>query len=199
MDRAPLESLLAGVQGPLQRCLSGDNPGLRLLAGYLDTLFSLDQCDLALTTMHIQDLALHALGVGGDVQALVRERGVSAARQHVVLDHIHQHAAEPDLDPVRVAERLGMSVRYLHRLLEPTGRSFSEHLLGKRLERAVIMLRDPRFTDIKIATVAHKAGFPDISHFNRSFRHTFGDTPFGLRARAARRQGQPIGRSGTIQ
>jgi AraC-like DNA-binding protein len=186
MERAPLEPLLAGIDGPLQRCLPSNNPSLRLLAGYLETLFSLDHCDLALTTMHIQDLVLSALGVGGDVQALVRERGVSAARQRVVLDHIHQHASEPDLDAARVAERLGMSVRYLHRLLEPTGRSFSEHLLGKRLERAVIMLRDPRFTRVRISDIAEKAGFSDISHFNRSFRHAFGDTPFGLRARAAR-------------
>ena len=90
---------------------------------------------------------------------------------------------------MHVAERLGMSVRYLHRLLEPTGRSFSEHLLATRLERATAMLRDPRFTRVKIAAIAHKSGFSDISHFNRSFRHAFGDTPFGLRARAGRRRG----------
>jgi AraC-like DNA-binding protein len=188
MERAPLEPLLAGVPGPLQRCIPADNARLRLLAGYLATLFELDQCDLALTSMHLQDLALHALGVGGETQALVRERGVSAARQRVVLDHIAQHAGEPDLDPLRVAERLAMSPRYLHRLLEPTGRSVCEHLLGQRLERAAAMLRDPRFLRIKIAAIAQKAGFADISHFNRSFRHAFGDTPLGVRARAARRR-----------
>ena len=187
MDRAPLEPLLAGVQGPLQRCLPDNTPGLHLLDGYLRTLFSLDHCDLALTSMHLQDLVLSALGVGGDVQALVRERGVSAARQRVLLDHIAQHAGEPEMDPARVAERLGMSVRYLHRLLEPTGRSFSEHLLDQRLERATAMLRDPRFARVKIADIAGKAGFADISHFNRSFRHAFGDTPLGMRVRAARR------------
>jgi AraC-like DNA-binding protein len=100
---------------------------------------------------------------------------------------VRAHAGEPDLDPTRVAERLGMSVRYLRRLLEPTGRAFSEHLLGKRLERAAALLRDPRFTHVKISAVAQKAGFSDISHFNRSFRHAFGDTPFGLRTRAARK------------
>jgi len=187
MDRAPLEPLLAGVPGPLQRCLPDNTPGLCLLDGYLRTLFSLDQSDLALTSMHVQDLFLSALGVGGDVQALVRERGVSAARQRVLLDHIAQHAGEPGLDPAHVAQRLGMSVRYLHRLLEPTGRSFSEHLLGQRLERAAAMLRDPRFTRVRIADIAEKAGFADISHFNRSFRHAFGDTPLGMRVRAARR------------
>jgi transcriptional regulator GlxA family with amidase domain len=137
--------------------------------------------------MHIGDLVASALGVTGEAQALARERGVGAARQYTVLDHIAKHAAEPELDPACVAQRLGMSVRYLHRLLEPTGRSFSEHLLATRLERAAGMLRDPRFNRTKIADIAEKAGFADISHFNRSFRCKFGDTPLGMRVRTQRK------------
>ena len=41
MQRAPLEPLLASIPAPLQRCLQGDNSGLRLLDGYLEALFSL--------------------------------------------------------------------------------------------------------------------------------------------------------------
>jgi len=187
LERRVLEPLLAGVEGPLVRCLPRHNPALRLLTAYLDTLFTLDQgYDRALAAMHIGDLVASALGVTGEAQAMVRDRGVGAARQCAVLDHIAKHAAEPELDPARVAQRLGLSVRYLHRLLEPTGRSFSEHLLGQRLERAAAMLRDPRFARVKIATIAAQAGFADISHFNRSFRHAFGDTPLGMRVRTAR-------------
>jgi AraC-like DNA-binding protein len=190
LERKLLEPLLAGVEEPLLRCLPRRDPALRLLTGYLETLFAIEQdCDPVLVAMHLGDLALSTLGVTGDVRALARERGVSAARQRAVLDRIAHHAGEPDLDPARVAQRLGMSVRYLHRLLEPTGRSFSEHLVAQRLERAAAMLRDPSFTHVKISDVAGKAGFSDISHFNRSFRHAFGDTPFGLRVRAARRAG----------
>ena len=43
MDRAPLEPLLADISDPIQRCLPGDNPGIRLLEGYLGSLFSLEQ------------------------------------------------------------------------------------------------------------------------------------------------------------
>jgi transcriptional regulator GlxA family with amidase domain len=50
------------------------------------------------------------------------------------------------------------------------------------------MLRDPHFAHLKIAVVATDAGFSDISHFNRTFRRTFGDTPYGVRVRAARRR-----------
>jgi AraC-like DNA-binding protein len=186
LDRAPLEPLLGTIHQPLQRCIQDDCAAIRLLNGYLHALFSLDrECDPALATQHIGDLALNALGVTGDAQAMVRERGVRAARLQTVLARLAQDAAEPGLDPMRFAERMQMSVRYLHRLLEPTGRSFSEHLLGCRLERAAAMLRDPDCR-LRIAEIAGRAGFSDISHFNRSFRLAYGDTPYGVRVRAVR-------------
>lgn len=187
MERAPIEPLLATVDGPIQRCVGCDNPGIRLLQGYLSCLFALEKdCDLTLATLHVRDLVLYALGVRGDAQALVRERGVQAARQSAVVDAIALRAGEPDLDPASVAARLGMSLRYLHKLLEPTGRSFAQHLLRQRLDRAVEMLRHQECAHLKIAEVAARSGFRDISHFNRSFRHAFGDTPYGVRVRAAR-------------
>jgi AraC-like DNA-binding protein len=188
LERASLEPLLAGIAPPLQRCLPCDDPAVRLLDGYLGTLFALGRdCDPALATMHIRDLALNALGVRGDVQALVRERGVNAARQSAVLEAIRRRADEPGLDPAQVAQAMGVSVRYLHRLLEPTGRSFSQHLLEQRLQRAIERLRDPT-CHLGIADIARACGFADISHFNRSFRRAFGDTPYGVRVRAARRR-----------
>ena len=188
MERASLEPLLSGIAPPLQRCLPSDDPALRLLDGYVGTLFALERdCDPTLATLHLRDLALNALGVRGDVQALVRERGVHAARQTAVLDAIRRRAGEPGLDPAQVAQATGLSVRYLHRLLEPTGRSFSQHLLEQRLARASERLRDPTCR-LSIADIARSCGFADISHFNRSFRRAFGDTPYGVRVRAARQR-----------
>ena len=62
-----------------------------------------------------------------------------------------------------------MSPRYLHKLLEPTGRSFAQHLLQRRLDCAAAMLRDPECAQLKISEVAAQSGFADISHFNLSF------------------------------
>lgn len=187
IDRAPIEPLLAAVHDPIQRCVGSDNAGIRMLEGYLGSLFSLDRgVDPTLATLHIRDLALYALGVRGDTQALVRERGVQAARQNAVLSTIARRASEAGLDPAAVAAELGMSVRYLHKLLEPTGQSFAAHLLRRRLDRAAAMLRDPKCAPRKIGDIAAAAGFADISHFNRSFRRAFGDTPYGVRVRAAR-------------
>jgi AraC-like DNA-binding protein len=184
MDRAPLEPMLCGARLPLQGCLQGDNPGLRLLGGYLDALCDLNgACEPALVSQHIRDLSLYAFGVTGDAQAVVRERSVKQARLQSVLGLLAQAAADPRLDPAQFAERLNLSVRYLHRLLEPTGRSFSEHLLQLRLDRAATMLRDRSLAHLRIGQIATKSGFADISHFNRSFRQAFADTPKGFRAR----------------
>jgi AraC-like DNA-binding protein len=187
MDRAPLEPMLGGLPA-LQRCIP-ESPALRLLDGYLAALFGLDQAfDGTLASQHIRDLALNALGVTGDARALVRERGVAAGRLQVLLDRLSRDATEPGLDPARFAERIGVSVRYLHRLLEPTGRSFSEHLLGCRLEHAARLLGDPGSATLRIGDIAARVGFADLSHFSRSFRRHYGDTPYGWRARAAMRQ-----------
>jgi AraC-like DNA-binding protein len=83
-----------------------------------------------------------------------------------------------------VAARLGITVRYVHHLLEPTGRSFSEHLLDKRLARVVELLREAGQRHRKIADIAFKVGFKDLSYFNRMFRRKYGGTPSDMRPAA---------------
>jgi AraC-like DNA-binding protein len=187
MDRAPLEPYLARPQA-VQCCIPA-SPALQLLDGYLAALFGLDkQFDPTLASQHIRDLALSAIGVTADAQEVVRQRGVAAARLEVLLDRLSRDATEAGLDPTRFAERMGVSARYLHRLLEPTGRSFSEHLLTSRLTHAAAMLRDPRLSQMRIGEIAEKSGFRDLSHFSRSFRRHYGDTPHGWRVRGALRR-----------
>jgi AraC-like DNA-binding protein len=113
------------------------------------------------------------------------EAGPRRDRLQSILDAIVQQAADPDLDPARLAEPLGLSVRYLHRVLEQTGQTFSQHVLDQRLERAHRLLRDPRLAQSKISELALSAGFTDLSHFNRSYRRRFEETPSTTRANVA--------------
>jgi AraC-like DNA-binding protein len=76
---------------------------------------------------------------------------------------------------------LGVTPRYVHLLLEETGKSFTHHVLERRLERAAALLRDLRWHNRKIADVAAAAGFNDLSYFNRAFRRRFGATPSDVR------------------
>jgi len=191
LPREALRHLVRDIDQTVERHIAASNPALRLLVGYLATLFALDDItDPELAGVHIADLVASALGARQDAVATIEERGLRAARLRSVLDAIAQGAGETNLDPSRVAAQLGMSVRYLHRLLEESGRTFSEHLLERRLDRAHRLLRDPRLMDRKVSEIALEAGFSDLSHFNRSFRRRFGETPSQARAMAARRENE---------
>jgi AraC-like DNA-binding protein len=67
----------------------------------------------------------------------------------------------------------------------PHGKSFTEHLVEHRLERAFSMLSDRRYLHLAIIDIAFTVGFGDVSHFNRVFRRRFGETPSGVRAGAS--------------
>lgn len=111
---------------------------------------------------------------------------VRAVRRAAILAEIETYLHDPKLAPQAIAARLGITSRYLRKLLEETGKSFSEHLLEKRLERAASLLRDPQRRGARIADVAYACGFSDLSYFNRVFRRRFGLTPSAIRAAVLR-------------
>jgi AraC-like DNA-binding protein len=112
---------------------------------------------------------------------MAEQHGGQAARRAAMLQAIETSMADPALDAAKVATWLGITVRYVHHLLEPTGRSFSEHLLDKRLAQAVELLCDPTQSQRKIADIAFEVGFKDLSYFNRTFRRKYAGTPTELR------------------
>ena len=93
--------------------------------------------------------------------------------------------------PIGLGRLLGSPTRYLrtrshlndsdvNHLLEETRQTFSEHVVEHRLRRAWRLLADPNCR-LKVASIAFEAGFNDLSHFNRSFRRRFGETPTSVR------------------
>ena len=182
---APRGLELAGAR------LDKDAAALRLLFGYLGGTLDVDLMGggraAQLHDQHIIDLIALALGVEGDARELAERGGGRAVRRAAILRELENLAADPSLSAITVARRLGITPRYVHLLLEQTGRSFTQHVLEKRLEKAAALLRDQRQHGRRIADIALAAGFADLSHFNRAFRRRFGDTPSGFRAGPRRR------------
>jgi len=163
-------------------------PALRLLDGYLQSLTSLEEPpspELApIIGVHLLDLVAAALGPTAEAAEIVAKRGMKAARLRAILTEVARRFSDPDFDLDNVAGALGLSRRYVQQLLEETGKSFTEHLVERRLERAFAMLTDRRCLHLAIIDIAFAAGFGDVSHFNRMFRRRFGETPSGVRAAA---------------
>jgi AraC-like DNA-binding protein len=183
-----LRHMAPDIEQAIARPIRAADPALRLLIGYLEALFALDDiADPELAGIHLADLVGSALVERAEAPERTDDKGVREARLNAVLGAIAREAGDPDLDPARLAERLGISVRYLHRLLQTTGQTFSEHLGARRVERAYRLLRDPRLGLRKIGEIALEVGFNDLTHFNRTFRRRSGETPSAARVRAARK------------
>jgi AraC-like DNA-binding protein len=135
---------------------------------------------------HLVDLVALAIGAEGEAREIAEQRGARAARLAAIQRMISQQFGNPNLNAATIAVQLGVTPRYVHLLLEATGRSLTQHLLDRRLEQAAALLRDPRRQDWKITDIAWETGFTDLSHFNRAFRRRFGDTPSGVRGAAFR-------------
>jgi nicotinamidase-related amidase len=114
---------------------------------------------------------------GGQTPAGDGPPSAAAERRRVIFEEMVRRLAQPGLNATRLAAALGVTPRYLHRLLEPTGRSFSQHLLDRRLDLVAQRLADPQTWQAHIADLAYGAGFSDLSHFNRNFRRRFNVTP----------------------
>ena len=109
-------------------------------------------------------------------------------RLAAILLTIENQSNDPDLSAASVATLLKITPRYVHLLLEETGRSFTHHVLERRLKTAAALLRDPQWRDRKIADIAAESGFTDLSYFNRAFHRRYGATPSASREAAYRNE-----------
>lgn len=81
-----------------------------------------------------------------------------------------------------VATRMNMSESALSRFFKrASGQTFSETVRRLRLARACKLLQE---TDSLVASIAHAAGYQNLSNFNRQFLTEYGCTPQQFRKRA---------------
>jgi AraC-like DNA-binding protein len=189
LPRAILEARIADLDACNARRIPSNIEGVSLLISYVDALRLTEPTDPAfcdLVVSHVYDLVALLLGASGDERHLAQQRGARAARLAAVLREIERRSGDPGLSAIAIALLLGVTPRYVHLLLEETGKSFNHHVLERRLERAAALLRGPLWRDRKISDIAAEAGFTDLSHFNRAFRRRYGATPSDIRAAAAR-------------
>jgi AraC-like DNA-binding protein len=191
LPRSALAPLVSNVDDATMRLIPNDSEPLRLLVNYLrlvgdELVPSTPQLRRVVVT-HVHNLV--ALALCPD--RAIREgalSAVTAARLSVALDHIAANFREPELSVEMVARNLKISPRYLQRLLETAGTSFTVRVNELRLQRAFTLLTEAGDNARRVSDIALEVGFSDISHFNHLFRSRFGDTPSGVRAQGRRAQ-----------
>ena len=191
MIRAPVRALaplVDGLDGSYGRPIRADNAALRLLIRYIGILeetetLAMPEMRLQAVT-HIHDLMALAIGATRDAAEIIKSRGARAARLRAIKQDVASALAQPDLSVAAIAARHRIQPRWVQRLFETEGTTFTDYVLAQRLARAHRLLSDPRHADEKISVIAFNVGFGDLSYFNRAFRRRFGLAPSELRAAA---------------
>lgn len=93
--------------------------------------------------------------------------------------YLAEHYAMDDLTLYRVADEFRLSSGYLSTFFrEQTGMTFSEYLLGIRMERAKVLLET---THMPVGEIAEKVGYASANSFNRAFKKFYGVNPMQMR------------------
>jgi len=132
----------------------------------------------------VHDLVVLALGANREDADVPKSRRIGAARLRAAKIHAVENIGSRDISVGAVAAHIGVTQRYLQRLFERDGTTFSEFLLGRRLAGAYRMLCGPQSLQRQVSAIAYDVGFSDLSYFNRCFRRLYGATPTDIRKAA---------------
>lgn len=180
IPRAVLSPMLAGGHVPTVVHLPSATPMATLLRASLDATLA----QLPALSDELGDAVLHNLSglvaLAHNANEQGKETGrlaLQAARLVLLKRHIARHLAEPALGPASAAAALGISIRQVHLLFQPTPDSFAGYLLRRRLDACMATLCDPLNDHRSVTDIAFGWGFGSLSAFYRAFVAAFGMSP----------------------
>jgi AraC-like DNA-binding protein len=188
IDRGTRSLVLQLPAGQARRALPGarafvvgqDAPPARLLLGHLDAW-----AGIAGSLSPAAARAARAAGLelfrGLVADQVIDDEEFSAALAQAAMTCIDDRLADPDLDPAAIAKALHVSVRTLHRAFASQSATVMSYVQERRLDQARAELAS---SPVTVSEVAARWHFADSSHFSKSYRRRFGDSPAADRRRA---------------
>jgi len=152
-----------------------------LLASLAEALNDITAEQLRPVELSLTEFLTTCLAEAGELQShpspADRIAGVKADQLHQIFQRIEARLGSADLDPKRIAQEQGVSVRYLQKLFSMSGNTFSGYVRSRRLARCRADLISPLYADLSITEICYRWGFNASSHFSRAFREEFGQSP----------------------
>lgn len=189
LPRAALSQLVPNPDDIAGRLIGRDSHALRLFMAYAGALWDDPEAAVEpqasrLVVDHLCDLVALTVGARGEAAEFAAGRGVRAAKLKAVKSSIEERVGPSEFSIDDIAGEVKVSPRYIRKLLESEGYSFSRYVAERRLERARGMLTSPRHASLTVASIAYEVGFGDLSYFNRAFRRLYDRTPTDVRSAA---------------
>lgn len=118
--------------------------------------------------------SVHALVVAvNKIPKVQQNENIQDDRLMEILNYIQANYKDATLEGI--AEHFHLSEPYISKYVkEKSGKTFSEHVTNIRLKRAKSLLKHGSMT---IENIADAVGYPNVEHFNRTFKKKFDMTP----------------------
>jgi AraC-like DNA-binding protein len=190
MPSRVIEPLVADIGDCLARPIRRGIGALGLLtayAGILEDAAALENPQARrLAVSHFYDLVALTLGATREAAETAGLRGARAARLREIKTEVERNLDREGLSVAAIAAKHRLPVRYVQRLFQAEGVTFTEFVRERRLARAHRMLSDARLAARPIGVIAYEAGFANQAYFNRAFRSRYGAAPSDIRAQVRR-------------
>lgn len=187
MPRAVLRGLPVAAPELRARLISGNLVSLRALRSLAlsvleaDEQLDFEEADSLSSALLELAHVMFSKAIGERTPPAVGERALTTQ----ATEYIHQHLADTELTPERVAAALHISVRQLSNLMSGE-ESPAAYIRSSRLKAARRDLVSASSRADSIADIGARWGFGDATTFTRAFLRQYGERPSDTRAAAVR-------------
>lgn len=204
--RSAVRALIPEIDSFTSIAIPTDSGPAALFRAFFDELFRIaPQLDARAadrvvdTVPFVLATALGSIDVGDHVAP----NRTQAAHKQRVLRFIRENLQDPELNPAKIAQGVGLSSRYIYDLFADEPVALMRRVWRERLERCRNELTNPQMAETSIGEIAFNWGFSDTAHFSRVFRQQFGLTPrearsLGASAGVERASDQSAGGCGAV-
>jgi AraC-like DNA-binding protein len=146
----------------------------RLLQSIVDDIEELDDDHIRPIEVAVSEFAISTLA---EDSAMTSFDAAGAINFHRICQSIEAQLGDGDLSPQRIAEQHNLSTRYVQKLFQQAGTSFTQYLRRRRLEHCRSDLASWTHRNLSVSEICFGWGFNDAAHFSRSFRAHYGLPP----------------------
>ncbi|MEH2482692.1 acetamidase/formamidase/AraC-like DNA-binding protein [Nitrobacteraceae bacterium AZCC 2146] len=164
----------------------------QLLASVAQTIDTLETDDMRPVDLALSEFLVACLAEDPADAERIGATGIQAAVLHRICQKLESQLADPDLSLTQVAREEDLSPRYLQKLFQASGESFTNYLRHRRLERCRFDLESPQLSHLSISDIGFRWGFNDAGHFSRAFRDQFNVSPREFRHDAAQKLSESV-------
>lgn len=166
----------------IPRRIEASSAEAAILRSYILSLTGREVVTTPMRGEHLAEAAVALLAGSVGSESRSDTNSARASKLKLIKSYITKNLGDPELNLENVANRNGISKRYLHWLFKSSDETPARYIQRLRLERCRRDLENSAMASRPIGDIAYSWGFCDPMHFSRVFKSYYGLRPSDIRS-----------------